>query len=96
MNSNHKITLFLVDDDAVYLKMLENDFIQQPDLDFNIETFSTGELCIESISHNPDVIILDYQLDGIEKNAMNGIETLNKIKNYNCNYYIKDSVVHFF
>jgi CheY-like chemotaxis protein len=24
----------------------------------------------------PDVIILDYHLDGIDKNAMNGIETL--------------------
>jgi CheY-like chemotaxis protein len=30
----------------------------------------------------PDVIILDYHLDGIDKNAMNGIETLDKIKEY--------------
>jgi DNA-binding NtrC family response regulator len=29
------------------------------------------------------VIILDYHLDGIEKDAMNGIETLDKIKAYN-------------
>src|SRR6185503_13653118 len=43
-------------------------------------TFSTGELCIENLSHGPDVIILDYHLDGIEKNAMNGLETLDKIK----------------
>jgi DNA-binding NtrC family response regulator len=28
------------------------------------------------------VIILDYHLDGIDKNAMNGIETLDKIKEY--------------
>jgi CheY-like chemotaxis protein len=27
-------------------------------------------------SRKPDVIILDYHLDGIDKNAMNGIETL--------------------
>ncbi|MBA3705805.1 MAG: response regulator, partial [Bacteroidetes bacterium] len=33
--------------------------------------------------HHPDVIILDYQLDGIEKNAMNGMETLDKIKAFN-------------
>lgn len=83
MNSNHKITLFLVDDDAIYLKLLKNDFIQQFDMNFNIETFSTGELCIESLSLNPDIIILDYQLDGIEKGAMNGIETLDKIKSFN-------------
>ena len=36
-----------------------------------------------NLSHSPDVIILDYLLDGIDKNAMNGIETLDKIKAYN-------------
>jgi two-component system OmpR family response regulator len=28
----------------------------------------------------PDLIILDYHLDGIDKDAMNGIDTLDKIK----------------
>ena len=78
MNNENKIKLFLVDDDAMYLKLLEIEFLQHAD--FTIETFATGELCIENLSHNPDVIILDYHLDGIEKNAMNGIETLDKIK----------------
>ena len=32
------------------------------------------------LSHNPDVIILDYHLDGIDKYAMNGLETLDKNK----------------
>ena len=40
----------------------------------------TGELCVSNLSHGPDVIILDYHLDGINKDAMNGIETLDKIK----------------
>src|SRR5208283_5894449 len=48
-----------------------------------IETYATGELCIEKLSHSPDVIILDYHLDGINKSAMNGIETLDKIKALN-------------
>jgi DNA-binding NarL/FixJ family response regulator len=73
-----KIKLFLVDDDAVSLKLLEIEFLQHGD--FIIETYPTGELCIENLAHNPDVIILDYYLDGVEKNAMNGIETLDKIK----------------
>ena len=38
---------------------------------------------MENLSHNPDVIILDYHLDGINKTAMNGMETLDKIKKYN-------------
>ncbi len=81
MNNKAPIKLFLVDDDAVFLKSLEIDFLQQADI--IIEPFATGELCVKNLSHNPDVIILDYHLDGIDKNAMNGIETLDKIKAVN-------------
>jgi len=81
MKNEHKISLFLVDDDAVFLKLLEIEFLQHAD--FAIETFSSGELCLEHLSYNPDVIILDYHLDGINKNAMNGLETLDKIKAIN-------------
>ena len=78
MINEKKVKLFLVDDDAMYLKLLEIEFLQQAD--FTIETFATGELCLANLSHDPDVIILDYYLDGIDKSAMNGIETLDKIK----------------
>lgn len=81
MNTDNKIKLFLVDDDAVFLKLLEIEFLEHAD--FVIETYPTGELCVENLSNAPDVIILDYHLDGIDKNAMNGIETLDKIKAYN-------------
>lgn len=78
MNNEKKITLFLVDDDAVFLKLLEVEFLQHAD--FIIKTFATGELCIENLPQNPDVIILDYHLDGVDKDAMNGIDALDKIK----------------
>jgi DNA-binding NtrC family response regulator len=81
MKNENKIKLFLVDDDAVFLKLLEIEFLQHGD--FIIETFATGELCVENLSRHPQVIILDYHLDGIDKNAMNGIETLDKIKDFN-------------
>ena len=77
----NKIKLFLVDDDAVFLKLLEIEFLQHAD--FVIEAYATGEKCMERLSHDPDVIILDYNLDGIEQDAMNGMETLDKIKSYN-------------
>jgi len=73
-----KIKIFLVDDDALYLKSLEIEFLEHGD--FIIETYATGELCIENLSRNPDVIILDFYLDGIDKTAMDGLETLDKIK----------------
>ncbi len=78
MQNPKKIKIFLVDDDALFLKSLEIQFLDNAD--FDIETFPTGELCIENLHKNPDVIILDYHLDGIDKNAMNGLKTLDKIK----------------
>ena len=80
MQPNDKIKLFLVDDDALFLKMLEIEFLDTAD--FVIETFASGELCIENLDKNPDLIILDYHLDGIDANAMNGLETLDKIKEF--------------
>jgi DNA-binding NtrC family response regulator len=81
VNTPEKIKVFLVDDDALFLKSLKIEFLEHAG--FAIETYATGELCMKSLSHNPDVIILDYQLNSIEKDAMNGMETLDKIKSYN-------------
>ena len=81
MKNDTKIKIFLVDDDALFLKSLEIEFLENAD--FIVETYSTGELCIANINNKPDVVILDYQLDGIVANAMNGIETLDKIKAFN-------------
>ncbi len=78
---SEKIKIFLVDDDAVFLKLLEIEFLEHAD--FLIETYPTGERCMENLSHSPDVIVLDYHLDGIDKFAMNGIDTLDKIKAFN-------------
>ena len=72
-----KIRIFLVDDDELFLKSLELKFMAEAD--FEIETFVSGAECIKSLGNTPDVIILDYHLDGIDKNAMNGIEVLDKI-----------------
>ena len=81
MSNEKKIKLFLVDDDALYLKVLEIELMEHAD--FTIETFATGELCLANLSHDPDVVILDYHLDGIDITAMNGIDTLDRIKAYN-------------
>ena len=81
MKTEDKVKIFLVDDDALFLKSLEIEFLEHAD--FIIETFATGELCLSGIWRQPDVIILDYRLYGIDKNAMNGIDTLDKIKVFN-------------
>ncbi len=81
MINENKIKLFLVDDDTLYLKSLEIELLRHAD--FAIEKFGTGELCVENLSHNPDVILLDYHLDNMDKTAMNGVEALDKIKTIN-------------
>lgn len=93
MKTDSKIKIYLVDDDALFLKSLQLEFMEHGD--FIIETYPTGELCVQGLANNsngtnaayhevaaqkPDIIILDYHLDGIDKNAMNGIATLDKIK----------------
>lgn len=81
MKNSVKIKLFLVDDDPMFLRMLEIDFLDNAD--FSIETYRTGELCIENLHLQPHIIILDYYLNSIHKNAMNGLETLDQIKKIN-------------
>src|SRR6185436_18817356 len=78
MINENKVKLFLVDDDAVFLKSLELEFLDHGDI--VMETYSSGELCISHLGNKPDIIILDYHLDGIDKGAINGLETLDKIK----------------
>ena len=78
MTKDTKVKLFLVDDDAMYLKLLEIEFIQSAD--FVVESYATGEVCINNLSHEPDIIILDYNLNSVDKSAMNGLQTLDKIK----------------
>ena len=81
MENGKKILLFLVDDDALFLKSLEIEFAQNTET--AIQTFATGELCLEHLEQNPDVIVLDYFLNSVDKNAIDGLETLDRIKKVN-------------
>lgn len=81
MKNYNKVKLFLVDDDAVFLKSLEIQFLNYAD--FEIQTFPTGELCMANMADKPDIVILDFHLNGIDKKAMNGLQTLDEIKKIN-------------
>ena len=83
MQNQKKIKVFIVDDDYLFLKSLVIQFKENPIYD--VVTFATGELCVDEIHNTPDVVILDYHLNGIEKKAMNGLKTLEIIKKINSN-----------
>ncbi len=70
--------IFVVDDDEMMAQMLSDHLQKKP---FNkVSIFHTGEDCIAHLAENPDVVILDYQLDSIVENAGNGLQILEKIK----------------
>jgi two-component system OmpR family response regulator len=81
MEISNQPKLFLVDDDAVYLKALQIQFLETKK--FEVITFETGELCLANLFLQPDIIVLDFHLDGVDKNAINGLKTLDEIKKFN-------------
>ena len=70
------ITVFIVEDDPIYMRLVKYVFELNPD--YNIYIFSTGQECIENLHLKPSIISLDFTLPD-----MMGDQVLKKIKNYN-------------
>ena len=70
----------IVDDDEMLRMMLEGHLAKNPS--YYVETFPTGEdfLTVFEEEVIPDIIILDFNLDSVKPNAMNGLEILKQIK----------------
>jgi len=81
MASEKKNLIFLVDDDELFLKDLELEFSENTKSE--VRSYGTGEECLANIFLNPDIVILDYYLNSINKNAIDGLETLERIKTAN-------------
>jgi DNA-binding NtrC family response regulator len=73
--------VFVVDDDEMMSMALE-DHLTRNTL-HEIFCFKTGEDCIKSLRLQPDIIILDYNLNSVEKEAANGMAILEAIKRLN-------------
>ncbi len=76
-NPNLKITI--VDDDSAMTEMLK-DFFERKFPGSVITSFNSGETALSGIYFEPDVIVLDYHLDSIDAEAMNGLQVLKKLK----------------
>lgn len=73
--------IFIVDDDPIcqelYRKYLINIGIT------DIHLFDNGQECINALTDQPDIIILDYMMEPID-----GITILKKIKRFNPDIYL--------
>src|SRR6202012_1809145 len=68
--------IFIVEDDPWYGEILAYHLSLNPD--HEISRFTTGKECLANLSKKPFLVSIDYSLPD-----MNGIELLQKIKEYN-------------
>lgn len=75
-----KKLIFIVEDDAIYANTvkaaIKNKF---PEIE-EIKIFPVGELCIDNLHLNPDVIIMDYFLNSRFEDAQDGLEIIKQIR----------------
>ena len=76
-----KRPIFFVDDDKVILHLMEFTF--QNRQDYDVLCFHTGEECLENLSLEPRLIVLDHILAGAGENRLNGLDTLKEIRKVN-------------
>ena len=80
METTNKIpSVFLVDDDKMYLLSLKHELMKNFK-GIRFETFSSGEDCLKELNRSPRLVILDYYLTNGSPEAMNGIQVLKEIK----------------
>jgi CheY-like chemotaxis protein len=76
MLTDTRAHIFIVEDNQTYSMML--DYILSKDSIYKFSSFRSGEECLRNLYQDPDAIILDYALPG-----MNGYDVLLEIKKYN-------------
>lgn len=76
--ANEKRYIFLVDDEPIQNEMLK-DYLSERFL-YEIKVFDNGEEALQHIHLNPEIVVLDYHLNGHKSNAENGVEVLKMLK----------------
>ncbi len=79
MYTSQNLKITIIDDDPAITEM-QKDFFLQKFPGSVITAFNSGETALSGIYFEPDVIILDYHLDSISADAMNGLQVLKKLK----------------
>lgn len=73
--------IFIVDDDTLTTEAL-TDYLTR-NVQHHVRSFATGEECLKNMEDTPEVVVLDYYLNSVHKEAADGMEILHVIrKNY--------------
>lgn len=74
---NQGINLFIVDDNALMMIGLRNYLTNKFGANLNITTFTTGASALQKIDQTTNIVILDYNLNGEDGNAV--LKSIKKI-----------------
>ncbi|CAN5666451.1 hypothetical protein BH11BAC1_BH11BAC1_28770 [soil metagenome] len=77
VNRNLKITV--IEDNKAMSEMIR-DYLSTKFTASEISVYNTGEEALSGLIAEPDVIVLDYNLDSENAKALNGIQILGKLK----------------
>jgi len=69
--------IFFVDDEPMFINLLEYTFKCRDG--YSVETFKSGEECIEHMHKNPDLVVVDFFLNS-DPEHMTGMDVIKKIK----------------
>ena len=72
--------IFIVDDDTMLTEALK-DYLTR-NVPHDVLIFNTGEECLKHLNEDPDIIVLDFHLNSVQKDAANGMEILQVIKKH--------------
>lgn len=77
--SKQPLLIYIAEDNAMYAKTLQL-FLKSRFSEANVEVFPVGELLIDNLHKNPDVVIIDYFLNSRYHDASNGLEMTKEIR----------------
>jgi two-component system OmpR family response regulator len=81
MKTQDSLSVFLVDDDKMFLSSLQNTLTSEFNKEIDISMYSNGEECLKHVNGKPDIVILDYYLnDDQHPDAMDGLKVLQELK----------------
>lgn len=77
--SDNTRKIFVVDDDELLSSML-SDYLTKHNPNTHIQSFATGEDCLNALTDTPNLVILDFHLNSQVQEAANGLDILKLIK----------------
>ncbi len=75
---NLKYNIGIVEDNMVIGNIVAWELSQDPN--YEIKWFQTGEELLQEKEFNSDLVLLDYELNSKEEEAMNGLQILKQLK----------------